>query len=209
MAYHFGLKILEGKKGLNLTREKYAFINNKSSVHSGKLYTDEWCEKHLKNCLENFDLNMKYFSLLNHTEFCSEIQNFLESNNDFIEIDDLNLYDGKAGYYIMVLDDYCQVYIGTTGDIKKRIRQHWSTSKPFDRLIFGTVDSSKLSIDSFRALDTTRIYAYKTNETFTLEDEFINQFSDKFVCNRLAGGKITGALNVFESIIMIKNRNLK
>lgn len=207
MAYHFGLKILEGKRGLNLTREKYAIVNNKSSLGSSELYTDEWCEKQLKDCLENFDLNMRYFSLLDHNEFCSEIQHFLESNNDFIEVDDLNLYDGKAGYYMMILDDYCQVYMGTTNDIKKRIRQHWSNSKSFDRLIFGAIDSSKLSIDSFRAFDTTRIYAYKTNNTFTHEDKFINQFSDKFVCNRLAGGKFTGGL--FQAITMMKKRNLK
>ncbi|MFD2877005.1 hypothetical protein ACFTAO_15095 [Paenibacillus rhizoplanae] len=29
MPYHFALKVLEGKRGLKLTREKYAVVNNK------------------------------------------------------------------------------------------------------------------------------------------------------------------------------------
>lgn len=90
-----------------------------------------------------------------------------------------------------------------------RIRQHWTKGKSFDRLLFpmGNVDSSILSIDSFRALDTTRIYIYITDETYSSEDKFSNQFSDKFVCNRITGGKITGGL--LQAITMMKMRNLK
>jgi GIY-YIG catalytic domain len=220
MAYHFGLKVLEGKRGLRLKREKYAIVNNKNSLgvrfsrdiyvdEEGKIYKEQWCKEHLKECLENFDLNMEYFSLLNHNEFCTEIEDFLKWNSQFTEVHDLNFYEGKAGYYIMVLDEYSQVYIGTTNDIKRRIRQHWSNSKSFDRLLFpmGNVNSSILSIDSFRALDTSRIYAYETNETFSSEDKFINQFSAKFVCNRLGGGKVTGGF--LQAITMMKERNLK
>src|SRR5690606_10535142 len=188
MPYHIGVKVLAGKRGLKLTREKYAVVSNKSSFRvrlsgdiyadeEGKIYTDEWCKTQLKECLENYDLNMKYFSLLDHNEFCMVIGNFLEQNEYFTEVYDLNLFDGKSGYYMMVLDEYSQVYIGTTNNIKKRIRQHWTNSKSFDRLLFpmGAVDSSILSIDSFRALDTTRIYAYETTETFISEDNYINQ----------------------------------
>lgn len=208
MAYHFGVKVLEGERGLKLTREKYAIVDNKNSFGvKGKIYNEQWCEKQLKDCLENFDLNIEYFSLLDHSEFCTEIEKFLKQNIQFTEVYDLNLYDGKEGYYVMVLDEYSQVYIGTTENIKRRIRQHWTNSKSFDRLIFGSVDSSKLSIDSFRALDTTRIYAYETNKTFISEDNFINQFSDEFICNRMAGGKIPGGLR--QAITMGKKRNLK
>ena len=219
MPYHFAVKVLEGKRGLKLTRENYAVVSNKNSLvrfsvdiyadEEGRIYSDEWCEKQLKDSLKNYDLNMEYFSLLNHNEFNIELDEFLKSNNQFIEVFDLNLYDGKSGYYIMVLDEYCQVYIGTSVDIKRRIRKHWSNSITFDRLLFpmGNVDSSLLSIDSFRAFDTTRIFAYAINETFNSEDKFINQFSPKFVCNRLAGGKITGGL--FQVITMMKKRNLK
>ncbi|MCM3571499.1 GIY-YIG nuclease family protein [Neobacillus mesonae] len=210
---------MEGKRGLKMTREKYAIVNDRNSLvkfsediytdEEGKFYTNEWCENQLRDSLENYDLNMEYFSLLNHGEFCEEIEGFLKRNRQFTEVYDLNLYDGKSGYYMMVLDEYSQVYIGTTNNIKRRIRQHWSNSKPFDRLLFpmGNVDSSILSIDSFRALDTTRIYVYETNKTFTDEDEFIIQFPAKFLCNRLAGGKITGGL--LQAIAMMKERNLK
>jgi hypothetical protein len=218
MPNHFGVKVLEGKRGLKLTQENHAVVSNKNSLprfsidiyedEEGKIYSDEWCKKQLRDCLENYDLNMKYFSLLSHDEFNAEISKFLENNKRFVEAFDLNLYDKKSGYYIMVLDEYCQVYIGTTDDIKKRIRQHWSKSKPFDRLLFpmGDVNSSLLSIDSFRALDTTRIFAYTTKRTFDMEDKFINQFSSKFVCNRIGGGKIDGGF--LQSIAMMKNRKL-
>ena len=219
MPYHFGVKVLEGKRGLKLTREKYAIVNNKNSIHrssediyadvEGKIYTDEWCIKQLEDCLKNYDLNMEYFSLLDHSEFCRELEGFLELYTQFTEVTDLNLYENKSGFYIMVLDEYSQIYIGTTNDIKKRIRQHWSTSKPFDRLLFpmGNVDSSIISIDSFRAFDTTRIFAYETDEIYSSEDAFINHFPTKFICNRMAGGRITGGL--LQARAMMKNRNLK
>lgn len=217
MPIHFGVKVLEGKRGLKLTRDKYAIVNNKNSLmrfsvdiyadNEGKFYKEEWCKKQLDDCLKNYDLNMEYFSLLDHKEFCKEIEGFLIQNKQFSEVIDLNLYDGASGYYMMVLDEYSQIYIGTSNDIKRRIRQHWSNSKPFDRLLFpmGNVKSSILSIDSFRALDTTRIYAYATKATYSSEDNFINQFSSKFLCNRLAGGRI---LNNLQALAMVKKRDL-
>ncbi|NRT90890.1 GIY-YIG nuclease family protein [Clostridium beijerinckii] len=221
MPNHFELKVLEGKLGLKLTREKYARINNKSSFQGTmigcdyvnekmRIYTDEWCKNHFEECMKNYDLNMEYFSLLDNNEFNLEIDKFLKQNEGFVEVSDLNLYHMKPGYYLMVLDEYCQVYIGTTNDIKKRIRQHWSGNKHFDRLLLpmGAVDSSILSIDSFRAFDTTRIFAYITEKIFDNEDKFINEFSSKFVCNRLSGGKFKG-IGLLSSIMMMKSRKLK
>lgn len=40
----------------------------------------------------------------------------------------------------MVLDEYRQAYVGATDacvGIQKRIKQHWTGTKPFDRLIWG------------------------------------------------------------------------
>jgi hypothetical protein len=78
METHFGLKVQEGKYGLKLTRDNYVVINNRSSFYEGailkasmytdkdnRFYKDEWCQEHLLNCLENFDLNMRFFSHLN------------------------------------------------------------------------------------------------------------------------------------------------
>lgn len=219
MITHFGIKLSEGKYGLKLTRENYAIVKNKSSFNrimescdyidqGNMIYSEEWCNKHLKDCLENYDLNMEYFSLLNHNEFDIEINKFLEHNSEFIEINDLNLYEGKSGYYVMIFDEYCQVYVGTTQNIRLRIKQHWNKVKQFDRILFpiGSVNTSILSVDSFRALDNTRIFVYITEEIYEKEDEFINCFSTKFSCNRMNGGKIG---NLIEAIKKMKRRQLK
>jgi hypothetical protein len=91
-----------------------------------------------------------------------------------------------------VLDEYCQLYIGTASDIKNRIRKHWTNRKAFDRLLFPVngITTSILSIDSFRAYDTTRIYIYKTSDIYDKEDDIINYFPKQYVCNRLAGGRL-------------------
>ncbi len=77
----------------------------------------------------------------------------------------------------------------------------------FDRLVCGQVTKSKLSIDSFRVLDTTRILVYPSDKIYCEEDNFINYFSDKFVSNRISGGIMEfGTLSVAGSM---KTRNLE
>lgn len=220
---HFGVKVREGKYGLEICRDKYAIISNKNSLHKfpsmeyayadteGKTYTDEWCKLHRENCLKNFDLNMKFYSSLNHEEFNEEIAKFLKTHKYFAEVSDLNKYDGISGYYIMILDKYCQIYIGTSNDIKKRIQQHWTKIQEFDRLIFpiDAVNTSVLTIDSFRALDTTRILACKTESIYECEDAYINAFSPKFITNRIQGGlPAKGLAGVLQVASTVKTRNL-
>jgi len=154
---------------------------------------------------------MQFFASLNHDDFQSELNSFLKKNTRFVEVTDLTQYNQVSGYYIMVLDKYCQVYIGTTNDIMRRIHQHWTKSKSFDRLLFPmyAVDRSVLSIDSFRALDTTRIFVYATKKTYTSENKYINSFSPQFVSNRLGGGMFSnGILGVLEAGSTIKSRKL-
>jgi hypothetical protein len=50
------------------------------------------------------------------------------------------------------------------------------------------VETSILSIDSFRALDTTRIFAMKTLDYFDEEISVLAQFPPKFALNRFMGG---------------------
>ncbi|MBQ8296893.1 MAG: GIY-YIG nuclease family protein [Ruminococcus sp.] len=209
MIKHFGLNLRETDKGFKLTRDKYATIDNKSSFHicfksmsdcytdeSGRYYTDEWCQKHQANCLKNFDLSMQFFSLLDESEFNNEITAFLKRNKRFKAVSDLNKYD-VSGIYIMVLDEYKQLYVGASDNIKRRIRQHWTKNKAFDRLLFpiGAVETSVMHIDSFRAFDTTRLYAYKCKTSFEIEQSIIEQFSPKFLCNRIGGGKFGDSLS--------------
>lgn len=74
----------------------------------------------------------------------------------------------------------------------------------FDRMIFGTKENSILSINSFRALDTTRKFVYPTNNIFKLENSFINQFDNKYLLNRTVRGAFEGGLA--EAMAIGKNK---
>lgn len=219
---HFGLDVKEGKYGLKIARESYAIIDNRNTIQtsnqnmndftdsSRKYYTEEWCLKHQKKCLENYDLNMKFFSELNHDDFNDKIEQFLRKYSKFEKIEDLKQYDDVSGYYVMILDSYCQLYLGTTENILRRIRQHWNKRISFDRLLFpmNVVTGSVISIDSFRALDTTRIYVYKSI-TFEKENEYIQFFPRKYVCNRIGGNiKDIGYLSYLQAMTTKNSRNL-
>lgn len=207
MAYiqHFGVNVLEKSSGLKLTKENYVekiiFKDTQLKNH----FTNSIIQNYIEAYLYNFDLNMAYFRSLSKDEFNKKLDAFIEGNSGFIEIADLNAVDRTAGYYIMVLDEYAQVYIGTSQNIKKRIQEHWRMQMYFDRMIFSDLKNSILSINSFRALDTTRIFAYPTAETFILEDAFINQFDHKYLLNRTAGGALK---DLSEAIAKRKTRDL-
>lgn len=152
-------------------------------------YTDEWVENHYKNCMKNFDINMKYFESLDVNEFNSVLDLFVREN-DFNKTNNLESLE-ISGIYIMVLDKYKQVYIGFSNNIRKRILNHWSKKKEFDKLIYGEVENSILSIDSFGALDTTRIFYKKTDWFLDMniaEEKHINDFNNKYLLNRVSGG---------------------
>ncbi|WP_461183016.1 GIY-YIG nuclease family protein [Virgibacillus kimchii] len=129
---------------------------------------------------------------------------FVSKTKLFKEITDLAPFDRISGYYIMVLDEYTQAYIGRSTNIKNRIMSHWSKQKEFDRLVFGGKEKSILSIDSFRAYDTTRIFVYPTDNQ-KQEDYFINLFNKKYLLNRTKGGSLTG---LGEAIANGKTREL-
>lgn len=189
---HFGITLGESKYGYKLNRENFAIVNNKSSFGNGRIYDDEWCKEKYNRCMQNYDINMQRLFSLNSQDFENEISKFLELHPLFEEVTDLKKYEGVSGYYMMVLDNYCQVYIGTSGNIKQRIINHWNKIVPFDRIIFGNVETSIISIDSYRACDTTRIYVYRTNDTYRNEDEIINSINPIYCCNRTKGGSLSG-----------------
>lgn len=136
-------------------------------------------------------MNMAHFASLDPVEFEATLQLALDGHPDMVEVTDLTEWVGVPGVYIMVLDEYRQVYVGASSEsagIAKRIRQHWTNQKEFDRLIWGGVKTSILSIDSFRALDTTRIFAMMTGDYFNEEISVLAQFPPKFALNRIIGG---------------------
>lgn len=152
-------------------------------------FTEEFVAKHYRDCVENFDLNMRFFSRIEKDKFERHLNSFARRNR-FKEIDDLKIVSGVEGIYIMVLDEYKQVYIGVSGDIKKRILAHWTSKKDFEHLLCGAVYESILSIDSFGALDTTRIFYKPCSwwEKDKAEEKYISKFSSKYRLNRMAGG---------------------
>jgi len=222
-AEHFGLVVRSGRKyGLTIDRDTYAVINKRSSFYwkreinprlwdaiagdyedeDHRILTDEWCARQRDDALANFDLNMAYFASLDTTEFNSALSTAVAAQRGMREVHDLNDWKGKRGLYVMVLDRFRQVYVGVTeseGGVLKRVRQHWTQSKQFDRLLWGGVNESILSIDSFRPLDTTRIFAARVRDPFALEHKVIESLPSKFVLNRTFGGR--GNLVGFASML--------
>ena len=212
---HFGVKLVNRGKSFNLTRDEFALISTKPSLpyfeslaerkayadEQGSAYSESWCAEYRELCLKNFDLNMEYFSKLDKTAFDTALSSFLSKYKQFAEVTSLNDFSGVEGFYIMVLDEYKQVYIGKTKDIKKRIMKHWSNTKPFDRTLFPMYawNKSTFSVDFFRALDTTRIYAWKKRMSDGIEADLIRNFPAQFCTNRI-GGDITNALQAIGTI---------
>ena len=160
--------------------------------------------------MKNFDLNQKYLENLDYDDFSKTLKAFVNKNK-FIEVTDLN--DAVFGdIYIMLLDKYKHVYIGASSYIRKRIPAHWRKRKEFDKLIYGNIEDSVLSIDSFGALDTTRIFCKEDKYGINYcEEKYVKEFDSKYSLNRVAGG-INGEHNEelrnLKLMASIKRRNL-
>lgn len=207
---HFGISLKSDLADLRLSRENYICTTKYGSyIFKDKLLKNDpsaW-EAHRIRCLKNFDQNMEFYSSLDVSEFHSVLEGLI-SQFALRPVSDLREFDGVAGIYILVLSSYSQMYIGQADNMKKRIQQHWNRKMPFDRLIFGD-DSSGLSVDSFRALDTTDIYVHPSSGVCmrdTLESEMIDIVPDKFLLNRTVGGVPKGPFGASGLIRGVKRR---
>lgn len=168
--------------------KNYLFFPNEVFLDN-EHYSNDYVAKYYNNCMENYDLNMRYFENLEYDDFNKNLLSFIKKNK-FKEVNDISDLCIQ-GVYILVLDKYKQVYIGISNNIKRRIMSHWNNRKEFDRLVFGDVNTSIISIDSFGPLDTTRIFykeiksVYKIN---SLEKEYVKKFNSKYLLNRVDGG---------------------
>ncbi|MEH6991271.1 hypothetical protein V7075_01005 [Neobacillus drentensis] len=72
MAGHFGVNIRKKSDGFKLTRDNYIKVKNKSTLRKGMVYDDSFINKHIENCLYNYDLNIEYFRSLSKEEFNRE-----------------------------------------------------------------------------------------------------------------------------------------
>lgn len=230
-AVHFGIPVRSARGlGLRMTRDTYARLNKRSSLSrwtrnmdpelwdsfnqfyedaDHRTYTDAWCEEMRTQALANFDLNMAHFASLDHGAFDAALQRAVATQRGMVEVTDLTKWDGVAGLYVMVLDEYRQAYVGATNQavsIQKRIRQHWTGTKPLDRLIWGDPQTSILSIDSFRALDTTRIFALKSSRSFAGENPLLEQFPPEYMLNRIPGGRDVAKLAAIVGVDQVIRR---
>ena len=228
---HFGVWIKKSPYN-QICRDNYAIIDKRNSHWSPGMaeiydtpealhriyeddecitYSDSWCEKHRNNCLLNYDLNMAYFDKIPPRDFEKALSKLINSSKKIHEVFDLNEYKAISGIYIMVLDKYKQVYIGQTTNIKRRVMHHWSRKKEFDRLIFGRVDNSVIPIESFGALDTTRIFVLEVSE-WSLDAEekrMVNKIPNKFKLNRVGAGRPRDFVDMLEVIANSNHRNFK
>lgn len=227
---HFGERVLHGKYGFKLTRENYAIPSKKPSFYWPRkgeisaelwaehdalfedaehtIYSDKFVSEKLEHALLNYDLNIEFFDQIPAEQFDAALDEMLAAHPELEPVHDLKAFDGVAGLYVLVLDGYRQAYIGQASDIRKRIKNHWAGVKQFDRLLWGPTEASVLSIDSFRSLDTTRIYASRTSRRDQLEIELVNSFSPDFLLNRTAGGVPTNGLRALFLLAAAKRRVL-
>ena len=155
---HFGICFDERKTPKYMTKEN--FINKNSERNK---YLTEFAKT---KALKNFDLNMKYFNCLDKEKFKIALEGIL-SMYVFIEVSNLNLLKGTKGIYLLVLDNYKQIYIGQTNrDIKERILRHFKIEISFQKVPFVRYDT--LTIDAFKPLDTSRIFVL-----FTPQQKFL------------------------------------
>ena len=196
-----------------------AFRKSAIMMHLAPYPIPEMIDRLEKRALRNFDLNMRYFSHISKADFEAAVNEILQHNlhgQPFIETASLTDYVGVPGFYIMILVGYRQMYAGVTrsvSGIAGRIQQHWNAKVPLDRLVFGGETESILSIDSFRALDTTRVIvcpmtgvdmsddAWQAAEAW-LTDEIIPQ---RFLLNRCSGG----GLSFSDAVVTQRTRNLE
>lgn len=176
-------------------------------------YSAESVAERCEQALKNFDLNMMFFRRLDQQRFDGGLAALLAEFPELREVTDLRTVAGEPGIYVMVLDRYRQLYVGQSVDVARRIRHHWAKSKPLDRLIFGHVENSILSIDAFRALDTTRLFAVTgvplddSCERDQLERRMAASVDPDLSLNRIAGGD--GQTAVLEmSLGGLKTRDL-
>lgn len=209
MPVHFGEVIAAGKYGLRLTRDQYAAPNPRSSFYvrpehftpegwerrarhftdpDQRFYTDEVVQALREDALLNFDLNMAFFSQIDESRFLNDLEEAVTAAR-LKPVHDLRKWDGVEGVYVMVFDKYRQAYVGQSGDIRNRVRSHWSGTKQLDRLVFGPVHSSVLSVDSFRALDNTRLFAARSRRADLVESRFIDNLNPDYLLNRVGGGR--------------------
>lgn len=182
MIEHLGVRVKD-KPSNNINKETYLSANPEGMKNWNE---DSYNKQRLKAEI-NYDANMKFYESLDSVEFEKSLKR-LCNKFKLKEIHNLKTVSGIEGVYLLVLDKYKQVYIGVSKDIKKRILSHWQKKKSLERLIFGDVCNSGLSIDSFGTLDTTRVFFKRTTHIYEVEEKITKDMDGCYMLNRTVGG---------------------
>lgn len=221
MVEHFGVTLLQPEADLRLSRENYI-----CTTRDGRYYLEDGRLKHSPErweplrqaALENFDRTMAYCDRLDQGAFADAIEAVRGRFPQLEAVEDLGRWRDVHGVYVMVLDRYRQAYVGlarSRGGIRQRILVHWQRKLAFNRLLSGPAAESILSIDSFRALDTTRILAAATGRpreagareaASRLERAVFEALPGEFLCNRTLAGDLPGGLH--EAMVRRRTRQL-
>ena len=163
---------------------------NLASDILGSKYSEKYYLNQIELLKLNYRINVEHFASLDYKEFKHEVDSFLKKHKRFKEITFLDEACFR-GCYLIILEEYKQVYIGKSNFIAERLHEHLTRNKNFDRRIFGNANESKISIDSFGYLDISRIFVCDLSNAKspieTYEEKYISCFSNKFLANRLAG----------------------
>lgn len=204
MVEHFGVRLARPEAELRLCRDNYICTtrDGRYYLENGRLrHSPEQWEPLRQAALENFDLTMAYCARLSEEGFARALAAVQERFLALEEVRDLGEWRDVPGVYLMALDRYRQAYVGSArsrGGIRQRILVHWQRKLAFNRLLSGGAEESILSIDSFRALDTTRIFAARVEgfeEAARLERAVFEALPGEFLCNRTLAGDLPGGLH--------------
>ena len=194
---HFGCNLKKSANELTLSRDNYMYKKKNGEYafkFKGNWSQEEIAEREQLN-LANFDINMHFYDQLDRALFERQLEKILTMFPGFEEVTDLTLEFDRRGIYLLVLGKYKQLYIGKTyKNFLERIKKHWSNNVEFDRLIFFDWRKSKLSIDSFKALDTTQIFVLPLSATedslLKIESQLVEVVEGEYLANRLSGGSV-------------------
>ncbi|MBO5349046.1 MAG: hypothetical protein J6A89_04430 [Clostridia bacterium] len=194
---------------------KYDYIDN------CLIYNQEYIKRMTLQIMENFKLNMEYFEKLDEEDFNVRLDKILKlkKNSGLKEVKDLKEFMGTKGIYMLVLDKYKQIYVGQSKrDVVERILRHWKRKIEFEDLLIGKTNETKISIDSFGLLDTTRIFIEDINPSYynnsikidKREEYLVEAIPEKYLINKIGGAIRFGDIGSLEKIIeTYKKRDLK
>ena len=195
---HFGKRVKSFPEGNKLTRENFVCSRNDDRFYLSNfqeeavaLHRDEIKRPQIENALLSYDVNMRFYNALDRNEFEHAVED-ISTTCGMKEVRDLEECSKIMGIYMLVLGEYKQLYIGQSTDIARRVYQHWTKFPAFDRLVFGSISNSNLSINSFCTLDTTQVFYMLADELDEREYDLTVKYGNgkyaPYMANRILGG---------------------